>query len=167
MAKTLKLERRGKSQQKRMKTLLTGHLGDTDNVTDIYYNKKRLYKCGCQECGVINSAKLAHHLQNKYNYYERKAMLLQTMTVMFLWFPAKKHKMSLRLPCLVCEKWQLRLDQHLKKKTVVCMSMNYIALEIIHRVSDAATSVLITMCYWWKSLCVIISYLRHGCVERI
>lgn len=116
MAKNLKLERRVKSKQERVKALLLEHLGGAGNVTEIYYNKKRSYAYRCLECGVIISDKLAQQLQVNHNYSQRKTMLLQTkMRVVCLWCLAEKLEMSLPIPCLVCGKWQLRLDQHLKR----------------------------------------------------
>ena len=68
----------------------------------------------CPECQIVSS-NLKPHLICAHKYSEQSAKFKESeLRVMYLWAKQDKHGSTKSLPCHLCFKWHLRLDNHLK-----------------------------------------------------
>ena len=79
-------------------------------------NDRRVFYIICPACEVKQS-RLSNHLVVKHNFLKEDASLKESeLGVLYLWSQKNKHGVAKPLPCLLCSKWHLRLDNHLKNK---------------------------------------------------
>ena len=98
---------------------LEKYLGKVDSVTEeVHDGNRKIYVYKCTLCNSKISRHYQRHLCMKHNFKKEDAQLEESrMRVLFLWITAREGESFHRpLPCTICSKWFMRLDNHLRDK---------------------------------------------------
>ncbi|XP_057295982.1 uncharacterized protein LOC130624937 isoform X1 [Hydractinia symbiolongicarpus] len=116
--KKLKEKRKRERLRKKVRANLELYLPSHDTVKPSHVKKKRKFEMKCIECGeVMKSDSLAGHLVTIHKYSSDTARMKESeLRVMFLWASKEKHGSEKPLPCVICNKWHMRLRNHLRYK---------------------------------------------------
>ncbi|XP_065656601.1 uncharacterized protein LOC136081999 [Hydra vulgaris] len=110
-------KRKDEQKGKKVRACLKKYVGSSETVKKRNAkNNRRVFNIICPVCEV-KQTRLSNHLISKHQFSKDDASLKESeLRVLFLWAQKNKHGVAKPLPCLLCSKWHLRLDNHLRNK---------------------------------------------------
>ncbi|XP_065676531.1 uncharacterized protein LOC105844710 isoform X2 [Hydra vulgaris] len=110
-------KRKDEQNRKKVRACLEKYVGSSETVKSRNAkNNCRVFDIICPDCEV-KQTRLSNHLISKHQFSKDDASLKESeLRVLFLWAQKNKHGVAKPLPCLLCFKWHLRLDSHLRNK---------------------------------------------------